>query len=169
MGSLASVLSSNASLGLASALTTHVGSYLSGRAQATDYETEAAKLKTQAQISRLEGNIAAAESQLELSQDYQDYYRQLSRLAASQAQQGVLGSATGQAVAEDLEREARRSGQQIEARSSLTGTSYLAKALGLTASAHSSRRKASAARLNAVSSPLSNTLNAAGRAFDIFK
>lgn len=126
-----------------------------GYQQAQSQKNQAAAAEYNAQIAEQNASIARSEGMIEEAAAAEDAYRARGRLAASQAQTGILGSATGDLVAEDLKRQAEEEQFKIQFSNQLNQQGFLNEAANY-------RAQASVYRSNAKQSVLGGWLGGVG-------
>ena len=114
--------------------------------QARDLEYQANVALSNSNLSRYQGDIAAADQ-------YRQDYQAMGRQAASQAQGGILGSVTGDSLLAQSESEAAKSQRRIRLQTNIQSGSLLADSIGLRAQASAAKRNARVAIFEGVMGP----------------
>lgn len=140
---------------VASAVISMASAVSQGYQQSRSQKNQAAALEYNARIAEQNASIARSEGILEETAAAEEAYRARGRLAAGQAQNGILGSATGEAVADDLKRQAEEEKFNIQFRSQLNQQGFLSDAAN-------SRAQAGVYRSNAKQSVLGGWMNGVG-------
>ena len=158
----------DAAIGTLTAVTDHVSSYYAGRANAYILNAKADQLAYQAESARISSNMARYEGQIKNSDSYLDYFRAAGRQAAAQAQGGILSSATGLSLRNELDSDAARNSRRALLESRIKSDGFLINSIGLMAGIQGQRDLARLAKMQGWLQPIGNTLGAFGKAFDVF-
>lgn len=126
-----------------------------GYADAQTQKNQANAYEYNARIAEQNANIAKSEGIIEEARAAEDAYRARGRLAAGQAQGGILGSVSGEAVANDYANAAKEDMFNIQFKNKL-------QTQGLLSEAANYRSQAKVARSNARQSILGGWLGGMG-------
>ncbi len=118
-----------------------------GYAQSQSQKNQAAAAEYNARLAEQNAAIAASEASLERSSAKEAAYRSRGRLAAAQAQTGLLGSATAEAVASDWQKQAEEDQFKIQFSNQLERQGLLNEAANYRAQAGVYKSNAQQARL----------------------
>lgn len=149
-----------------SAIVSAYSSYSQGQAQAQTAYNSASVAQYNAKVAETNAEIARAEGAEEQYLAAQEAYRERGRLAASQAQAGILGSATGESVSAYQKSQAAETKLSIQRQSAQQAAGYLSESTMAGTQASMYRNQASAYKkagwLGAVGSLASSASSAYG-------
>lgn len=128
--------------GIVQAAQQQIDSQLASFQQAGDYRRQAKDLEYQASLAASNSNIIKYQGDIEGADQYLQDYKAMGKQAASLAQNGIIGSATGEGLADESEREAEKNQRRIRLQSDIASSSLLADSIGLRAQAQTMRRNA---------------------------
>jgi len=138
-----------------SAVASLASSVAQGQAQAQSQKNQAKMAEYNAQVAEMNASISRSEGQIEAAEAAEKAYKARGNQAASLAQAGILSSATGDILQDELKNQAEDEQFKIQFGNTL-------QTQGLLNEAHNYRQQAKISNSNAKQSIIGGWLNGAG-------